>query len=141
MAPIKLKVSPQPTDIGDPTVGRKRNNPVKKEIDQNNVETMGWNTLLYRTSQELDTYAAPTIDWVVNRQSLPAGTTATIVVSVWISATGYIDHFQIEQQNPSGNWAHTALASLQTTAMEPATLGGTPVASKMTLEISIDNHF
>lgn len=121
-------------------VDRKDTHPVKEEIDRNNVETAGWNALLYRTSQELDTYAAPTIDWVVNRQSIPAGTTAMVVVSVWISATGYIDHFQIEQQNPGGNWAHTALASLQTTAMEPATLGGTPVASTMTLEISFDNH-
>lgn len=100
----------------------------------------GWDPTLYRSSAEVDTTAAPTIDWVVNRQSVPTVGATLLVVTVWISATGVIDHFELVQQQPSGDWATAALSSLQTTGMEPATLGGVPVASTMTIEISLDNH-
>jgi len=99
----------------------------------------GWNPVNYRTSQEVDTRAAPVMDWMINRESAPRKSFATVIVTVWVSAAGVIDHFQIERQEPEGDWMPAALSSLQTTLMEPATLGGEPVASTMTLEISLDN--
>ncbi|MDO8449057.1 MAG: hypothetical protein Q7T10_09655 [Rhodoferax sp.] len=111
----------------------------EKYTKTNGVD-QGWDPALYRSSAEVDTTAAPTIDWVVNRQSMPKAGGTLLVVTVWISATGVIDHFELEQQQPSGDWATAALSSLQTTVMEPATLGGAPVASTMTIEISLDNH-
>jgi hypothetical protein len=99
----------------------------------------GWNPVNYRTSQEVDTRAAPVMDWMINRESVPRKAFATVIVTVWVSAAGVIDHFQIESQEPAGDWASAALNSLPTTLMEPATLGGEPVASTMTVEISLDN--
>jgi len=99
----------------------------------------GWNPVNYRTSQEVDTRAAPVMDWMINRESAPRKSFATVIVTVWVSAAGVIDHFQIESQEPEGDWTSAALSSLQATLMEPATLGGEPVASTMTVEISLDN--
>ncbi len=100
----------------------------------------GWNPLRYHTSQDVDTRAVPTIDWVIHRESVPRNSLAVLVITVWVSATGVVDHFQIEDQQPAGSWVSSALSSLQTTTMEPATLGGEPVASTMTIEISLDNN-
>jgi hypothetical protein len=100
----------------------------------------GWNSLHYYSSLEIDTRAAPTIDWAVNRSTMPKGGTVLLIITIWISAVGVVDHFELEQQQPSGDWASAALSSLQTTIMEPATLGGVPVASTMTIEISLNNH-
>lgn len=104
------------------------------------VKDQGWNPLLYRSSPELDTRAAPTIDWIVNHQTQPKEGISVLVVTVWISASGVIDHFQLEQQHPSGDWAMSVLASFQNTVMEPATVAGIPVPSTMTIEITLNNE-
>ncbi|WP_139313438.1 hypothetical protein [Rhodoferax antarcticus] len=100
----------------------------------------GWSPLLYRSSHEVDTRTVPAVDWVIHPDSAPKNTLATVVVTVWVSAMGVVDHFQIEDQQPAGDWTSATMSSLQTTIMEPATLGGEPVASTMTIEIFIDNH-
>jgi hypothetical protein len=99
-----------------------------------------WNSRLYRTSIEVDTRSAPTIEWVLLRESVPKNSMAVLVVTVWVSDSGVVDHFELEDQQPNGDWAAAVLSSLQTTVMEPATLGGVPVASTMTIEITLDNN-
>lgn len=115
------------------------NNPPLKQMSVVSATDPGWNPANYRTSQEVDTRAAPVMDWMINRESAPGKGFATVILTVWVSAAGVIDHFQIESQEPAGDWTSAALYSLQTTLMEPATLGGEPVASTMTVEISLDN--
>lgn len=105
---------------------------------ETNGVQLGWNSELYRSSPDVDTRAAPTIDWAVNRQAVPNGVYAQLVVTIWISAEGVVDHFELLQQQPSGDWATAVLSSFQTTAIEPATLAGMPVASTMTIELSFD---
>lgn len=107
---------------------------------ETNGVQLGWSAELYRSSPDVDTRAAPTIDWAVNRQAVPNGVYAQLVVTIWISAEGVVDHFELLQQQPSGDWATAVLSSFQTTAIEPATLAGMPVASTMTIELSFDNN-
>jgi len=114
-------------------------NPLSKQADPVVEKDPGWNPLNYRTSQEVDSRAVPVMDWLINRESTPRKSLATVIVTVWVSAAGDIDHFQIEAQEPEGDWTLAALSSLQATAMNPATLAGEPVPSTMTLEISLDN--
>jgi hypothetical protein len=118
-------------------------NDSKKQIDiETNIESktsVGWNPRQYRSSQEVDTRSVPAIEWIINHGAAPKNSFAMLIVTVWVSAEGEIDHFQIEDQQPGGDWVAEALSGFQTTVMEPATLAGVPVASTMTIEISLDN--
>ncbi|HOZ63452.1 MAG TPA: hypothetical protein PK497_03540 [Burkholderiaceae bacterium] len=127
------------TSVREVTPANDANNPPLKQMSVVPETDQGWNPLNYRTSQEVDTRAIPVIDWMINHESAPGKSFATVIVTVWVSAAGVIDHFQIESQEPAGDWTSGALYSLPTTLMEPATLGGEPVASTMTVEISLDN--
>lgn len=99
----------------------------------------GWNPLHYRLSNEVDTRSIPAIEWTINHGAAPKNSVAILIVTVWVSAVGEIDHFHVENQQPGGDWVAEALSGFQTTVMEPATLAGVPVASTMTVEISLDN--
>lgn len=93
----------------------------------------------YLTTDSLHTRAAPKIDWIIKKDLLPANELILLRFTVWVSAEGLIDHLEPEGVQTRPNWLTEALIYLRQTAMEPATLNDKPVASRMTVEIFIDN--
>lgn len=83
--------------------------------------------------------SAPVDDWVINKQAIPKGQLAILQLTIWISATGAIDHVVVENAAFQPAWAVQALATIRDTPMEPAILNNKPVASTMTIELVIDN--
>jgi hypothetical protein len=93
----------------------------------------------YKTSDELDTRAAPRIEWNINKQLLVHGESTALMFTVWVSAAGVIEALEPHTRNAEP-WRYDGLArALQETLMVPASLRTEPVASTMTVELTVDN--
>lgn len=99
----------------------------------------GLSSVTYLSSEDIHTRSAPMVDWVINRSALSNNTSAAVIFTVWISAEGVIDHFEINDMETQQPWVSAAFANLGQTAMEPATLNELPVASVLTVEVFIDS--
>lgn len=146
---LRIVKAPVPTSHTDPAKLEKNdaplNNsgvstPLPEALSDVLPQTPGWNSQLYYKSSDVDTRAAPAIEWIIDQRMAPPTRHVVLIVTVWVSAMGTIDHYELEDQQPDGDWAISALSTLSTTLMEPATLNGEAVASTMTIEISFDNR-
>jgi hypothetical protein len=91
----------------------------------------------YFRSQDLDVPAEPVNDWVLNVDSIPPNQSVTLVVAVYVSAQGDLDHFEV--LNSSINVAETTklVSKLETTLFVPARRAGLTVPSIREIEITI----
>ena len=91
----------------------------------------------YFESQDVDIRAEPVSDWVLNIDAISPKQSVTLVVTVYVSAQGDLDHFEV--QNSSINELETAklVSRLETTLFIPAQRAGLPVPSSRQIEITI----
>jgi hypothetical protein len=114
------------------------NNAPPPDSDERPIDSIGFNPQTYKTSDELHTRSAPKSEWNIDTEVIPKYTITTLVFTVWVSDTGHIDHYVLDDSLAQTPWAVAALAHLQDTEMEAATLNDQPMASSMTVEIVID---
>jgi hypothetical protein len=97
----------------------------------------GW--VGYKTTDELDTRAAPRSEWNLNKQLLVRGEPTALVFTIWVSSAGVIEALEPLSRNAEP-WSYDDLArALQETLMVPASLRTEPVASTMTVELTVDD--
>lgn len=103
------------------------------------ASTPGLSSVKYLTSEDVHTRAAPVIDWVINSSALPSDASGSVIFTVWISADGVIDYFEIQDIESQQPWVLAAFSALGQTVMVPASLNERSVASVLTVELFIDN--
>lgn len=93
----------------------------------------------YRSSDQLDTRAAPRLEWNIDKQSISHSGPTSLVFTVWVSENGTIETLEPHTFNEQP-WQYDSLAqALQTTPMVPASLRTVPVASTMTVELMLNS--
>jgi hypothetical protein len=100
----------------------------------------GLNARRYRTWSEVHTRAAPVTDWNLVREAMPHNQRVSLVLTVWVSEAGVIDHVAIADEARQPGWVRAALAELAQTRMEPATRDDVAVPSIMTVELLVDTY-
>lgn len=91
----------------------------------------------YKTTDQLDTRAAPRFEWNVEKSLVSRNIETSLIFTIWVSETGTIDALEPHLLNGSP-WSYDLLAKgLQTTSMVPASVETVPVASTMTVELTI----
>jgi hypothetical protein len=122
---------------GPPAAQAATHAPHNSDINERVSAERVW--LGYKTSDELDTRAAPRIEWNLNKKLLVRGEPTALVFTVWVSSAGVIDVLEPLTRNAEP-WSYDGLArALQETLMVPASLRTEPVASTMTIEFTVDN--
>ena len=105
--------------------------------DINTNPFISYQNSIYLSTDQVDTRAAPKDKWLIQQDSVPAGA-ISLHFTVWISATGQIDHVEVIPNSPDSHWEYAALSKLQLTEMEPATLQDVPVPSTMSVELFVE---
>lgn len=104
----------------------------------------------YYPISEVDRTAEPVGEWVINSSIWPLGNQYTLVVDLWISATGVLDHWAVvtseggySQQDAAQakEAAQTILLDLHKTPINPALRDGRPVASYRRIALDIERTF
>lgn len=91
----------------------------------------------YLPIDAVDQPAMPLGDWVIDTDALPRGYTLRLVVQLWISAGGTIDHWDLVGDTANPVLAEKALAHLDQTPIHPALLNQVAVPSLRQLEIVV----
>jgi hypothetical protein len=79
----------------------------------------------------------PLGDWVIDTDVLPRSYTLRLVLQLWISANGTIDHWDLVGDTANPVLAAKALAHLDQTPLQPALLNQLAVPSLRQLEIVV----
>ena len=97
-----------------------------------------WKDNSFFTIDEVDTPALPVGDWVINFSVWPTGRSPAIVVEMWISAEGKLEHWELVSETPNREMIETSLRNLEDTPINPALRFGKRVASFRRVEIIVD---
>jgi hypothetical protein len=89
----------------------------------------------YLAIDAVDQAAVPQGDWAIDSDILPRGYTLRLVLKLWISAGGTIDHWEITDDGGNPALAAQALSTLDRTPIQPAQLHHIPVPSYRQLEV------
>lgn len=90
----------------------------------------------YLPFDAVDQAAEPLGDWVIDSNVLPPGRPLRIVLKLWVSATGIIDHWTLSGvQDDDEALARQALARIPETLIQPAFLNHVAVPSFRQLEM------
>lgn len=91
----------------------------------------------YKTTDQLDTRAAPRLEWNIEKSFISRNEETSLIFTIWVSESGNIDALEPHMLN-GHPWDYNLLAKkLQTTSMVPASLRSAPVASTMTVELTV----
>lgn len=91
----------------------------------------------YLPIDAVDQPAMPLGDWVIDTDVLPRGFTLRLVLQLWISAGGTIDHWDLVGNTANPVLAGKALAHLDQTPIQPALLNQVAVPSLRQLEVVV----
>jgi len=90
----------------------------------------------YLPFEAVDQAAVPMGDWMIDTDVMPPGRSLRVVLKLWISATGVIDHWELSGiAGDEEALARRALTNLSKTLFQPAFLDQVPVPSFRQLEI------
>lgn len=89
----------------------------------------------YLPYDEVDQAAVPIGDWVIDTDRLPRGATVSVVLQIWISASGVIDRWELVGDTDNEILARRALSDLARTPMQPAFRNQIAVANYRRLQI------
>lgn len=91
----------------------------------------------YLPIDSVDQPAMPLGDWVIDTDVLPRGYTLRLILQLWISAGGTIDHWDLVGGTANPMLAGKALAHLDQTPIQPALLNQVAVPSLRQLEVVV----
>jgi hypothetical protein len=94
----------------------------------------------YALAEALDLSPQPESGWFLDDDALASLAHGRMVVRVWVSEQGRIDHAELVRAEPPGEWALQALRPLPGTPMRPGQRDGHAVASTVVVELVSDNE-
>jgi len=94
----------------------------------------------YYSPEEVDERLHPQEEWLLHLEALLPLERHVVAFTVWVSADGVIQRWQLVRQVPPGPWSQALLADLQRTPMIPAIRQGTAVAAQASFELTLDTH-
>lgn len=127
--PLTAKAPPIPERSQQPL-------PAATDTDiSDNVAPLG-----YLPIDAVDEPAVPLGDWIIDTEVLPPHYTLRLVLTLWISAEGTIDKWELQDETGNQALARQALAYLDKTPIQPALLNHIAVPSFRRLEIVISHE-
>ncbi|MFM1980852.1 MAG: hypothetical protein RLZ68_2117 [Pseudomonadota bacterium] len=102
------------------------------------VEVMHTVNNKFLSIDEVDTPAMPVGEWVIDFSELPPGRISGLVIEMWISAAGKLEHWELVGDLANRELIKRSLRQLAATPINPALLNGRSVASFRRIEILID---
>lgn len=93
----------------------------------------------YFSDEQVEVLPIPKEDWVLDWPSAPTGAMGWVMtVRLWVSALGHIDHVDVLDAKPSGDWATRMAVPLSRTPMLPGTLAGQAVPVTYVVSLAPD---
>jgi hypothetical protein len=99
-----------------------------------------WFANRYFEADQLDRSPHPLSGWYLDEEALLKVGRMHVILKLWVSAEGRIDHVELLQADPQGDGVELALRQLSSTPMEPALSGGRPVAAVTVVELQTENE-
>lgn len=99
-----------------------------------------WLANRYLDADQVERSPRPVHGWFLDEEALLGVGRTHVLIKLWVSAAGRIDHAEVLQADPPGDWVGQALRTLPGTPMEPATQGGRPVAAVTVVELQTENE-
>ena len=87
---------------------------------------------------EVDVPAKPVGEWVIDFSKWSPGRSQPIIIEMWISATGKLEHWELVSDTQNREIAAMSLRQLDETPINPAILNGKRVASYRRIEIILN---
>ena len=124
---------PSPSHINNPVpgIGKLKPPQIATEIEQ-------FANKNYLAIDEVDTAAEPVGDWVIDFSKWPLRHTSAVIVKLWISATGQLEHWELDGDLPDREAIEMALTPIDRTPINSARLNGHAVASFRRIEIAVE---
>lgn len=101
-------------------------------------DVIPWSSNEFLSIHDVDIPATPVGEWVIDFSTWPPGTSRAIVVDMWISASGELEHWELVSDMPDRQMAENSLRLLGETPINPARRNGQRVASFRRIEITVD---
>lgn len=99
-----------------------------------------WLSNSYFEPDQVERSPKPAYGWLLDEDVLAAVGRTHLLIKLWVSADGRIDHAEILQAEPTGKWIGRTLKLLHGTPMEPALRDGLPVAAITVVELQTENE-
>jgi hypothetical protein len=94
----------------------------------------------YRESSAVDQIAVPVGEWGINTSLLPVGSPCKFIITIWISARGKLDKWEVQSDAISEELIEAVFRQFDDTVMNPALIGAIPVASVQRLELVVERQ-
>jgi hypothetical protein len=94
----------------------------------------------YFEANQVERSPKPVYGWLLDENVLAAVGRTHLLIKLWVSAEGHIDHAEVLQAEPLGEWVGRTLSLLRGTPMEPAVRDGLPVAAITVVELQTENE-
>lgn len=94
----------------------------------------------YLDVDQADVTPRPIHGWFLDEELLAEVGRARVLLKIWVSASGRIDHAEVLLTEPPGDWAVRALKPLLGTPMAPAQKDGQAVAVVTVVELQAENE-
>ncbi len=94
----------------------------------------------YLDVDQADVTPRPIHGWFLDEELLAGVGRARLLLKIWVSANGRIDHAEVLLTEPPGDWAVRALKPLLGTPMTPAQKDGEAVAVVTVVELQAENE-
>lgn len=95
---------------------------------------------LYLETGSLDRTAEPVGEWALDTSILPVNGESKFEVSIWVSAHGEIEKWEVQSETVDADLADAIFARLNATVMNPALIGTRPVASVLRFELRAERQ-
>lgn len=137
-APTQIAL-PAPSPPHEPTPPIESAAPSKPVTAPTPTEPTGVNQAPtdYLPIESVDQPASPNDDWAIDTEVLPRGYSMRILLKLWISSSGQLDHWEFEVEPHNEALARKALQQLDQARIQPARLNNIAVASFRQLEVFI----
>lgn len=99
-----------------------------------------WLSASYFEPDQVERSPKPAYGWLLDEDVLAAVGRTHLLIKLWVSAEGRIDHAEVLQAEPTGEWVGRTLRLLHGTPMEPAVRDGLPVAAITVVELQTENE-
>lgn len=94
----------------------------------------------YLDVDQADVTPRPMHGWFLDEEVLAEVGRTRVLLKIWVSANGKIDHAEVLLTEPPGDWAVRALKPLLGTPMAPAQKDGEAVAVVTVVELQAENE-
>lgn len=136
------EVTSQASEVEDKST-RQEEQAMPEQINAAPPPIAGGDALLaasYLDVDQADVRPMPIHGWFLDEEILAGVGRARVLLKIWVSARGSIDHAEVLLTEPPGDWAVRALKPILGTPMAPAQKDGEAVAVVTVVELQAENE-